>query len=180
MFLRDQDSRCSCPGKNNYQEAKKYDVSHRGETSQVVSRQLTPRKRHIAAHPTVTEAPLSRTFIQHIRSKTLSYNFAKRLKTLRGLIRYEHICDATQPNRFRLNPLHHTVGQTSTSGPNWTTSKFPSQKERISNRIADKSRDSGSSSMRSGPLNMWSRTGQPHGALICFWRSLRLIFRIFR
>ena len=40
----------------------------------------------------------------------MAYNFAKRLKTLRGLTPYEHICNAwtTEPNRFRLNPLHHT------------------------------------------------------------------------
>ena len=36
----------------------------------------------------------------------------RRLKTLRGLTPYEHVCTVwtTQPNRFRLNPLHHTVG----------------------------------------------------------------------
>ena len=42
----------------------------------------------------------------------MAYNFAKRLKTLRGLTPYEHICKVwtMQPNRFRLDPLHHTVG----------------------------------------------------------------------
>jgi hypothetical protein len=35
-----------------------------------------------------------------------------RLKTLKGLTPYEHICKVwtTQPNRLRLNSLHHTVG----------------------------------------------------------------------
>ncbi len=39
-------------------------------------------------------------------------NFAKRLKTLRGLSAYEHICKVgtIEPNRFRLNPLRHTTG----------------------------------------------------------------------
>jgi hypothetical protein len=42
----------------------------------------------------------------------MAYNIAKPFKTLRGLTPYEHICKVwtTQPNRFRLNPLHHTVG----------------------------------------------------------------------
>jgi len=42
----------------------------------------------------------------------MAYNFAKRLKTLRGLTPYQHICNVwtKQPNRFRLNPLHHTLG----------------------------------------------------------------------
>jgi hypothetical protein len=42
----------------------------------------------------------------------MAYNFAKRLKTLRGLTPYEHICKVwtMQPNRFKLDPLHHTVG----------------------------------------------------------------------
>ena len=42
----------------------------------------------------------------------MAYNFAKRLKTLRGLTPYEHVCKVwtTQPNRYRLNQFHHTVG----------------------------------------------------------------------
>ena len=40
------------------------------------------------------------------------HNFAKRLKTFRGLTPYEHVCNVwtTQTNRFKLNPLFHTVG----------------------------------------------------------------------
>ena len=42
----------------------------------------------------------------------MAYNFAKRLETLKGLTSYEYICNVwtTQPNRFRLNSLHYTVG----------------------------------------------------------------------
>jgi hypothetical protein len=42
----------------------------------------------------------------------MAYNFAKRLKTLRGLTPYEHVCKVwtTQPNRCRLIQFHHTVG----------------------------------------------------------------------
>jgi transposase InsO family protein len=48
----------------------------------------------------------------HVHAFLTAYNFAKRLKTLRGLTPYEYISKVwtTQPNRFRLNPLHHTVG----------------------------------------------------------------------
>jgi len=48
----------------------------------------------------------------HIHTFLMAYNFAKRLKTLNGLTPYEHICKVwtKQPNRFRLNPLHHTTG----------------------------------------------------------------------
>ncbi len=45
----------------------------------------------------------------HIHAFLMAYNFARRLKTLKGLTPYEHVCKVwtTQPNRFRLNPLHH-------------------------------------------------------------------------
>jgi len=47
-----------------------------------------------------------------IHAFLIAYNFAKRLKSLRGLTAYEHICKirAKQPKRFKLNPMHHTPG----------------------------------------------------------------------
>jgi hypothetical protein len=41
-----------------------------------------------------------------------AYNFARRLKTLKGLTPYAFICKmwATQPERFRLNPLRQMPG----------------------------------------------------------------------
>jgi hypothetical protein len=47
----------------------------------------------------------------HIQAFPMAYNFAQRLRTLRGH-RYEYICKVwmTQPNRFTVNPLHHTLG----------------------------------------------------------------------
>ena len=41
-----------------------------------------------------------------------AYNFARRLKTLRGLTPYEFICKAwtQEPERFTLNPLHQMPG----------------------------------------------------------------------
>jgi transposase InsO family protein len=42
----------------------------------------------------------------------MAYNFAKRLKTLKGLTPYEYICKIWQqePERFMVNPCHHTLG----------------------------------------------------------------------
>ncbi|MDX1424167.1 MAG: IS481 family transposase, partial [Kiloniellales bacterium] len=41
-----------------------------------------------------------------------AYNFAKRLKTLKGLTPYEYICRlwTEQPERFRLDPVHQMPG----------------------------------------------------------------------
>lgn len=49
---------------------------------------------------------------EHLHAFLMAYNFAKRLKTLRGLTPYEFVCTSWQkePGRFRLNPLHHTLG----------------------------------------------------------------------
>ena len=48
----------------------------------------------------------------HLTTFLDAYNFAKRLKSLRGLTPYERICQlwTEQPDRFRLNPLHHMAG----------------------------------------------------------------------
>ena len=41
-----------------------------------------------------------------------AYNFARRLKTLKGLTPYEYICKiwTNEPERFRLDPLHQMPG----------------------------------------------------------------------
>jgi transposase-like protein len=48
----------------------------------------------------------------HLHSFLMAYNFAKRLKTLRGLTPYEYICQCWQkePERFTSNPYHYTLG----------------------------------------------------------------------
>src|SRR5829696_62037 len=48
----------------------------------------------------------------HLGDFLAAYNFARRLKTLRGLTPYEHICKIwkTEPQRFRLDPLHQMPG----------------------------------------------------------------------
>ena len=49
---------------------------------------------------------------QHLAAFLDAYNFAKRLKTLKGLTPYESICEAwtNEPDRFRLDPTHLTPG----------------------------------------------------------------------
>jgi transposase InsO family protein len=48
----------------------------------------------------------------HLQSFLMAYNFARRLKTLKGLTPYEYICKlwSEDPDRFIINPHHHTVG----------------------------------------------------------------------
>ena len=49
---------------------------------------------------------------EHLYTFLLAYNFAKRLKTLKGLTPYEYVCKVwtQEPERFKLNPMHHTPG----------------------------------------------------------------------
>ena len=49
---------------------------------------------------------------QHLSDFIDAYNYARRLKTLRGLTPYEFICKCwtTDPQRFRINPHHQRPG----------------------------------------------------------------------
>ncbi len=49
---------------------------------------------------------------RHLADFLNAYNFARRLKTLKGLTPYEFICKCwtDQPERFKLNPHHQTPG----------------------------------------------------------------------
>ena len=49
---------------------------------------------------------------QHLADFVAAYNFARRLKTLRGLTPYKAICKAwtDEPFRFTFNPSHHIPG----------------------------------------------------------------------
>ena len=51
-------------------------------------------------------------FKAHLYSFVMAYNYAKRLKTLKGLTPYEFICNqwTKSPELFILNPLHHNLG----------------------------------------------------------------------
>ena len=48
----------------------------------------------------------------HLGDFLAAYNFARRLKTLRGLTPYEFICKAwtEQPSRFTSAPTNYTLG----------------------------------------------------------------------
>lgn len=48
----------------------------------------------------------------HLANFVDAYNFGRRLKTLKGLTRYVYICKlwTTEPQRFRLDPLHQMPG----------------------------------------------------------------------
>jgi hypothetical protein len=66
-------------------------------------KEATVKKYHYETHD-----PLK----QHLHTFLMAYNFAKRLKTQKGLTPYEHICKmwTTEPKIFRVNPFHHTLG----------------------------------------------------------------------
>ncbi|CAN7725510.1 integrase core domain-containing protein [Aminobacter sp. LjRoot7] len=66
-------------------------------------KEATVRRYHYETH---------RQLEDHLAAFLDGYNFARRLKTLRGLTPYEAICTAwaNQPDRFRLDPVHLTSG----------------------------------------------------------------------
>ena len=47
----------------------------------------------------------------HLADFVSAYNFARRLKTLKGLTPYEFVCKTwtSQPKRFKFNPLHQRL-----------------------------------------------------------------------
>jgi len=49
---------------------------------------------------------------QHLADFLAAYNFARRLKALRGLTPHEYVCKiwTEDPEKFRLNPSHYTAG----------------------------------------------------------------------
>jgi hypothetical protein len=49
---------------------------------------------------------------RHLADFLAAYNFAKRLKMLKGLTPHEYVCQiwTTEPLRFRINPTHNTAG----------------------------------------------------------------------
>ena len=68
---------------------------------------------------TIKDATVKRYFYEthdqrraHLQNFVDAYNFARRLKTLRGLTPYEFICKAwtSQPHRFKISPLQQMLG----------------------------------------------------------------------
>ena len=68
---------------------------------------------------TIKEATVKRFYYEshdqlrgHLTDFVAAYNFAKRLKTMKGLTPYEYICKVwtKEPERFTLDPLHQMPG----------------------------------------------------------------------
>jgi transposase InsO family protein len=68
---------------------------------------------------TIKEATVKRYFYDshdqlkaHLSDFIAAYNFARRLKTLKGFTPYEYICklSTSEPDRFRLDPIHQMPG----------------------------------------------------------------------
>jgi transposase InsO family protein len=66
-------------------------------------KEATVRRYHYVSHQQLKE---------HLYNFLNAYNFAKRLKALKGLTPYEYIIKSWQnePERFNINPFHHTLG----------------------------------------------------------------------
>jgi transposase InsO family protein len=66
-------------------------------------KEATVRRYHYETHDQLRE---------HLDTFLPAYNFAKRLKTLRGLTPFEFICKCwtENPDQFRLDPTHHKMG----------------------------------------------------------------------
>src|SRR5271167_3975242 len=66
-------------------------------------KEATVRRYHYESHDQLRE---------HLQTFMAAYNFAKRLKTLRGLTPHEYVCKCWTENQdqFRLNPFHHMPG----------------------------------------------------------------------
>ena len=69
----------------------------------------------------------------HLGDFVTAYNFARRLKTLKGLTPYEFICKAwtNQPERFTLNPLHQMPGLNTPTDP--MDGRTPASPQRLPN-----------------------------------------------
>jgi len=72
---------------------------------------MSETQRH-SASPASVAAKTHRQLEDHLAAFLAAYNFAKRLKTLRGLTPYEAILKAwtEEPHRFRHDPVHLTSG----------------------------------------------------------------------
>ena len=66
-------------------------------------KEATVRRYHYDSHDQLRD---------HLATFLAAYNFAKRLKTLRGLTPHEYICKCwtENPDQFRLNPFHLKLG----------------------------------------------------------------------
>ncbi len=82
-------------------------VSHPWTNGQVERMNRTLKEATVKRYYYDTRAQLT----QHLYDFVNAYNFAKRLKTLKGLTPYEFIiqCWKSQPEKFKTKPPHHTA-----------------------------------------------------------------------
>jgi hypothetical protein len=66
-------------------------------------KEATVKRYHYGSHDQLRE---------HLRTFVDAYNFARRLKTLKGLTPFQYIvkCWTEKPKQFKLNPSHHFRG----------------------------------------------------------------------
>jgi Integrase core domain len=73
------------------------------ERMNLTCKDATAKKYHDETHAHLKE---------HLHTSLMAYNFAKRLKTLKGLTPHAYSCTCWQkePEGFAVNPYHHTLG----------------------------------------------------------------------
>ena len=83
-------------------------INHPWTNGQVERMNRTIKEATVQRYHYDSHAQLER----HLNGFVKAYNFARRLKTLKGLTPYEFICNAwtAQPERFTLNPLQKMPG----------------------------------------------------------------------
>jgi transposase InsO family protein len=66
-------------------------------------REATVKRYHYGSHSQLRE---------HLQSFVNAYNYARRLKTLKGITPYEYViqCWTNDPKFFKFDPTHHTPG----------------------------------------------------------------------
>lgn len=70
----------------------------------------TVKRYHYDGHQQLTD---------HLNLFVAAYNYARRLKTLKGLTPHEYVCRVwtEEPQRFTISPYHHTPGLNSCGDP---------------------------------------------------------------
>ena len=83
-------------------------INHPWTNGQVERMNRTIKEATVKRYHYETHAELE----DHLSAFIAAYNYARRLKTLKGLTPFEYICKtwAKEPDRFTIDPTHHTPG----------------------------------------------------------------------
>ena len=86
-------------------------VNHPWTNGQVERMNRTIKEATVKRYHYDTHAQLE----THLNDFIAAYNYARRLKTLQGLTPFEYICKiwTSEPERFIVDPTHHTLGPNS-------------------------------------------------------------------